>query len=129
MTTPLPIGTKILAGSFLTSGIVHLVRPDLFEPLMPSALPAHREIIYASGVAEIVCGVGLLTRQRWAPIASATLLLAIWAGNWEYALKVQRSTRASTPHKVGAWLRVPMQVPMIRTAWKSRQLPDLTTSY
>lgn len=56
MTTPLPIGTKILAGSFLTSGIAHLVRPDLFEPLMPSALPAHREIIYASGVAEIVCG-------------------------------------------------------------------------
>ncbi|MDA3022947.1 MAG: DoxX family protein [Actinomycetota bacterium] len=120
MTTHLPIGTKILAGSFLTSGIVHLVQPDAFEPLMPRGLPAHREIIYASGVAEIVCGVGLLTRQRWAPLASATLLLAVWVGNWEYAIKVQRSARTSTPHKVGAWLRVPIQVPMIRVALKSR---------
>ncbi len=128
MTTPLAIGTRILAGSFLTSGLVHLVRPAIFEPLLPRALPAHREIIYASGVAEIVCGVGLLTRQRWAPIASATLLVAVWAGNWEYALSVQRSERTSTAHKVGAWLRVPMQIPMIRTAWKSRPLPDLITS-
>ena len=120
MTTQLPIGTKFLAGSFLTSGLVHLVRPAIFEPLMPRTLPAHREIIYASGVAEIVCGVGLLARQRWAPIASASWVVAVWVGNWEYALSVQRSERTSTAHKVGAWLRVPMQVPMIRAALKSR---------
>ena len=120
MTTHSPIGTKILAGSFLVSGIIHLIKPSVFEPLLPKALPAHREINYASGVSEIACGVGLLTRARWAPVASATLLFGIWAGNWQYAITVQNSSRASTPHKIAAWARVPMQLPLIRIALKAR---------
>ena len=34
----LPLGTKLLAGSFLVSGVVHLVRPQVFEPLIPPGL-------------------------------------------------------------------------------------------
>ena len=52
---------------FVASGAVHLVRPETFEPLMPQVVPAHREVIYASGVAELVCAAGLLhprTRRR-----------------------------------------------------------------
>ncbi|PHX60545.1 MAG: DoxX family protein [Actinobacteria bacterium] len=119
MTTPSSIGTKVLASSFLVSGIIHLIKPAVFEPLLPKALPAHREINYASGVAEIACGVGLLTRARWAPVASAMLLFGIWSGNWQYAITVQNSSRASTPHKIAAWARVPMQLPLIRIALRA----------
>ena len=49
----LPTDLKVLVGAFLVSGTVHLVRPETFEPLMPEMVPAHREVIYASGVAEL----------------------------------------------------------------------------
>ena len=49
-----------LAGLFITSGTTHLVKPQVFEPLVPHALPRRRELIYASGVAELVCAAGLL---------------------------------------------------------------------
>ena len=71
-----PLDAKIVVGAFLASGTVHLVRPETFEPLMPEAVPAHREVIYASGVAELVCAAGLLhpRTRRLAGLASAALL-------------------------------------------------------
>ena len=38
---------------FAVSGTIHLVRPQTYEPLMPSWVPAHREVILGSGVAEL----------------------------------------------------------------------------
>lgn len=116
---PLPIGTKIVAGAFLASGIVHLVRPRTFEPLVPRALPARRELIIGSGVVEIACAVGLVAGQPWAPRASAALLIAVWPGNVTMAVNWQRSEKVSVPMKVIAWARVPLQVPLIRWAWSS----------
>jgi uncharacterized membrane protein len=115
----LPIGTKIVAGAFLASGIVHLVRPQTFEPLVPRALPAGREIVFGSGVVEIACAAGLLTRQPWAPLASSALLLAVWPGNVTMAVTWQRSGKVSVPMKAVAWARLPLQLPLIRWAWRS----------
>lgn len=117
--SPLPIGTKIVAGAFLTSGIVHLVRPQVFEPLVPRALPARREIVIGSGVVEIACAAGLLARQPWAPFASSALLVAVWPGNVTMAVAWQRSERVSVPMKAVAWARLPLQLPLIRWAWRS----------
>ena len=117
--SPTPLGTKIVAGAFLTSGLVHLVRPAAFEPLVPRVLPARRQIIVGSGVAEIACAVGLLARQPWAPLASSTLLVAVWPGNVTMALAWQRSEKVSTPKKAVAWARLPLQLPLIRWAWRS----------
>ena len=49
-----------LALLFIASGTTHLVRPQVFEPIVPRALPARRELVYVSGVAELVCAAGLL---------------------------------------------------------------------
>ena len=101
---------------FAGSGVVHLVRPAVYEPLMPAWLPAHREVILASGVAELACAVGLaLPRtRRAAGWASAALLLGVWPGNLQMALDSNRSS--STALKAVAWGRLPLQVPMIRAA-------------
>jgi uncharacterized membrane protein len=115
----IPIGTKFVAGAFLSSGVVHLVRPETFEPLVPRALPARREIIVVSGAVEIACAVGLLTRQPWAPVASSTLLAAVWPGNVTMAVAWQRSEKVSVPMKAVAWARLPLQVPLIWWAWHS----------
>lgn len=115
----LPIGTWIVLGAFGVSGTVHLVRPGFFQPLMPRALPAHRELVLASGVAELACAAGLLTRQGWAPQASAALLVAVWPGNWTMALAWQRSPRRSSLAKSLAWARLPVQVPLVLWAFGS----------
>src|SRR5204862_8243910 len=119
MTSPvLPVDAKVVVGAFLASGTVHLVRPQTFEPLMPEAVPAHREVIYASGVAELVCAAGLMhpRTRRPAGWASAALLVAVFPGNLNMvgdALK----TRSQT-FKAVALGRLPLQLPPIRAPLK-----------
>jgi len=112
----LPRSSKFLVGAFVASGALHLSKPDVYEPLMPAWVPAHREVILASGVAELACALGMVVpRTRgvsgW---ASAALLLGVWPGNLQMALDSSRSS--STAFKVAAWGRMPLQVPLIRAA-------------
>ena len=119
MTSPvLPVDAKVVVGAFLASGTVHLVRPQTFEPLMPEAVPAHREVIYASGVAELVCAAGLMhpRTRRPAGWASAALLVAVFPGNLKMAGDAWK-TRNQT-FKAVAPGRLPSQLPLIRAALK-----------
>ena len=112
-------GTRFLAGIFAVSGVVHLARPSVYEPLMPSWVPAHREVIIGSGVVELACAAGLLvpaTRPA-AGWASAALLTGIWTGNIKMALDSTRTD--NTVFKVVAWARLPLQLPLIRAALKA----------
>jgi uncharacterized membrane protein len=112
----LPLSAKLLAAGFTASGVVHLVRPQVFEPLMPAWVPAHREVIVGSGVVELACAAGLAVprTRRVAGWASAAVLLGVWPGNWQMALDSRRSS--STAFKAVAWGRLPLQLPMIRAA-------------
>jgi uncharacterized membrane protein len=117
--TPLRTDAKIVVGGFLASGVVHLVRPQVFEPLMPAWVPAHREVIYGSGVAELLCAAGLLLppTRRAAGLASAAVLLGVFPGNIKMAVDASR-----TPHKgfkAAAFARLPLQLPMIRGALRA----------
>ncbi len=115
---------QALAALFVTSGVLHLVRPRLFEAMMPPALPAPRGLVYASGVGELACAAGLLhpaTRQR-AGWASAALLVLMFPANVQMA--VTESGRAgrgtSSRFRQGATLvRLPLEIPLIRTALKA----------
>jgi len=109
----------VVAFAFVVSGVVHLLRPSVFDRLMPPGLPAPRVIIASSGVAELACAAGLLTHRRWAGPASAALLVAVWPGNWYYAIVVQRDSQTTTTHKIIAWVRVPLQLPMIRSVLRA----------
>ena len=115
----LPAGTWIVAGLFTVSGVVHLVRPAVFEPLMPDALGDPAPWIVGSGVAELACVAGLVGRTRWAPTAAAATLLVIWVGNVQHAVRIQRSSRTSRMQKAIGWARLPLQVPLIRWALAS----------
>jgi uncharacterized membrane protein len=115
----LPRDVALLAGIFTVSGVVHLVRPELYEPLMPSWVPAHREVILGSGVAELACAAGLAVpaTRRPAGLASAVLLVGVFPGNMKMALDSLRTR--NTAFKVAAFARLPLQVPMIRSAMKA----------
>lgn len=111
--------TRVLALLFTASGIVHLVRPKVFESLMPSWVPAHREVILASGVAELACAAGLAlpATRRPAGWASALLLVGVYPGNLKMAADALATD--NTGLKAAALLRLPLQVPMIRWALRA----------
>ena len=45
---------------FVLAGALHFIKPRMYVAIMPPWLPRHRELVYASGVAEIAGGAGLL---------------------------------------------------------------------
>lgn len=112
----LPVGTALVAGALGASGLVHLVRPEVFEPLIPRQLGDPTPWVYATAVPELASAAGLLTGARWAPGLATATLAVIWVGNVQMALDLQRSRRPGW-QKLGAWARVPLQVPMMRATW------------
>lgn len=113
----LPVGSKILVTVFILSGVGHLINPEIFLSLIPPFLPAPYFWIYASGVLELICAVGLLLRLQWAPLATAALLLIVWVGNWWAAIDL--TTQGFSAGVIATWVRVPLQIPLIIWAYRS----------
>jgi uncharacterized membrane protein len=68
----------LLAALLLVVGVAHLVAPGKVEPLVPEWWPAKRLTVYASGVAEVVIGIGLLVpaTRPWAAGVAVVMFLA-----------------------------------------------------
>ena len=109
---------------FATSGILHLVRPQIFESIVPRQLPERRALVYASGVAELACAVGLAhpRTRKAAGWASAAVLVAVFPGNVQMALTENKRAGAGTGSRakqVATLARLPLQIPLVRTALKA----------
>ena len=115
----LPIGTKIIIFLFLLSGSFHLINPGVFQALVPPVLGGQNFWIFLSGILEIICAIGLLTKQKWAPKFTAFILLVIWVGNWWYAIDVTFNLESSWFLILGSWLRLPLQIPLIQWALRT----------
>jgi uncharacterized membrane protein len=110
-------GLALLLGG---SGVLHLVRPQIYEPLVPRSLGDARTWVVGSGIAEIACAAGLSVSQtrRPAALASAALLVVVFPGNIHQAQRAVRSSRASAGYRAGTLARLPLQVPLV--AWALR---------
>jgi uncharacterized membrane protein len=116
-----------LAALFLTSGTTHLVRPQTFYGMIPRPLRSRRrEVVLASGVAELLCAVGLLhpRTRRAAGHASAVLLAAVFPGTTTMTARAARRAQSTSDTSAKAYLgatvaRLPLQWPMIRTALRA----------
>ena len=53
----------LLTVFMVLAGLNHFLRPDAYVAMMPSALPAPLELVYISGVAEILGGLGLILER------------------------------------------------------------------
>jgi uncharacterized membrane protein len=115
------VAPTLLAALFAASGTLHLIRPGIFLPLVPAALPAPEAIILASGVAELACAVGLIGRTPWAGPASALLLVAVFPGNVSFAVDVSADPGSSSLLVAAAWARLPLQAPLIWAALQARR--------
>ncbi len=107
----------VVAAAFSASGVVHLVHPETFTRIVPTFLPAKTALVYVSGVAELVCAVGLWRRDRWVARVAAGLLLVIWPANLQMAIDAQGGDVLAT--KIEDWVRLPLQIPLIWCALQS----------
>ncbi len=107
-----------LAVFYLVAGTLHFLRPRVYEAMMPRALPAKRELVYASGAAELIGGAAVLhpaTRRAggWWLIAT---LIGIFPANVNMALASERF------RGIPAWLlwaRLPLQALLVAWAWRA----------
>ncbi|MBM3673884.1 MAG: hypothetical protein FJW88_02850 [Actinobacteria bacterium] len=114
-----PWQTVLLMGG---AGISHFAKPDLYDPMVPRWLPGRpRAWTYASGAVELACAA-LLCAPRTRR-AGAWLTVAVLVG--VYPANIQAALDGGIPgakppfdSAVAAWVRLPMQVPMIREAIK-----------
>ena len=112
---------RVLAGIFAVSGVLHFVTPRTYEAIVPKPLPRKRELVQASGVAEIACaGMMLHPRtRRLGGLASAGLLAAVFPANVQMTIDSARNPRRPWWFTLGTVLRLPLQLPMIRIALKA----------
>jgi uncharacterized membrane protein len=111
-----------LAGPFYVfAGVMHFLIPKVYMRIMPRWLPAHRELVYASGVAEIAGGVALMhpdpkVRRLGAWFETATMV-AVFPANVNMCLN--SDAYPDVPGGRAALLaRLPLQAGFI--AWALR---------
>ena len=107
---------RLFSVFFTASGILHFARPRFYLAIMPDYLPAHRELVYASGVAEIAGGLGTLhpRTRRAASWWSIATLVAVFPANVHMALNPDRYKRIPGG-KPALYARLPVQALFI--AW------------
>lgn len=107
----------LIAVGFVAAGVLHFVRPGLYVRIIPPFLPYPLALVYISGIAEIVGGIGVLapSLRPWAGITLVALLIAVFPANLYMALSPVRAGMGIAP--VWLWLRLPIQVVLIAWVW------------
>ena len=106
----------LLAGLFVVAGVMHFVRPEFYVSVMPTYLSWHLELVYVSGVCEVVLGVLLVVprTRRVAAWGLIALLIAVFPANVHMALNPDPFP--SVPPAV-LWARLPLQAVFVAWAW------------
>ena len=112
----LPVGSWVVIAAFTASGILHLINPSAFLFLLPEWTPEPILLIYLSGIAELASAVGLVLRKDWGRYLTVATLLGVWPANWWFAID---ALSVDPMLAVVAWLRLPLQIPLIVWAWRN----------
>jgi len=104
------IGLAIAAIFFIAAGTLHFIKPTPYLRIMPPYIPWHVFMVQASGVLEILGGLGLLAAKtrRAAAWGLAALLIAIFPANIYMATNPLEAGAASIAPVI-RWGRLPLQ--------------------
>jgi uncharacterized membrane protein len=112
------IGLWLLGAFYVFAGVMHFWRPDFYIQIMPPYLPAHRELVELSGVAEFALGLAMLVlgvrvprARRWTAWGIIALLVAVFPANIHAALNDIGGVG------IWSWVRLPFQALFIWWAW------------
>lgn len=111
------VSLYVMSTIYVVAGILHFVRPDTYNRIIPAWLPYSMALVYISGVVEIAGGLMLLSKvtRRFGAWLIILLLIAVFPAN------VQMSINYYNDHHPFFWLtivRLPLQFVLIWWAWK-----------
>lgn len=115
--TPLQIATAI---TFMTTGALHFVQEKFFTAIVPKSLPNPKALVYISGVAEFLGGIGVLHPKTRSLSGKGliALLLAVFPANINMALNPERFKMFPA---WALWARLPLQFAIIGQVWAATQ--------
>jgi uncharacterized membrane protein len=118
---------RILGILFIAAGVMHFIVPSFYVAIMPPYLPSHRTLVYLSGVAEVLGGVGVLlpSTRRLAGWGLILLLLAVFPANIHMFTEAQAEQGWSL-YTVGLLLRLPLQFVMMAVVYWCAVQPPVT---
>jgi uncharacterized membrane protein len=121
-----PLTLLGIAGLMAGSGTLHLVAPGLYRRIVPRVLGHADAVVLLSGVCELVCAALLLVpaTRRVGAYATAALLVAVFPANVQMAVDggLGGASFPANTAAVAAWLRLPLQVPLV--LWTLRLRDD-----
>jgi uncharacterized membrane protein len=108
------IGLVSAALFYIVAGTLHFLKPGAYLKIMPPYIPWHGVMVSASGVFEILGGMGLLIPQvrRAAAWGLVALLIAVFPANIYMATNPVEAGAASIA-PVLRWGRLPLQLLLI----------------
>ncbi|CAF3824762.1 unnamed protein product [Adineta steineri] len=106
-----------MAVFYIVAGVLHFIKPQFYLPIMPRYLPYHLELIYLSGLCEVICGLLLFSKRTqvlgaWLTIA---LLIAVYPANIQMT---QDYFEKDHPQKYMVAGRLPLQFILIWWAYQ-----------
>lgn len=113
-----------LALFIIVAGILHFAATDAYIAIIPDYLPLHRELVYLSGVFQILLGLALLWRKtrQVAGIGLILLFLAVLPANINMAAQDIQPASFRIPAFL-LWARLPFQFVLIYWAWRVSRPP------
>ena len=105
-----------MAGLYVFGGLMHFIKPKIYLRIMPLYLPAHKAMVFWSGVTEVLLGLGLLWEAtRNIAVFGIICMLAIFLLVHFHMLSSQKAA-AGIPRWV-LLCRVPLQFVLMYWAY------------
>lgn len=108
---------RLLAAFLLAIGATHVVRPEPFEQLIPRWLPGSPQLWNRVAAVAELGSSALVARRRTARaggVAAFVTFAAVWVANVQAAVDGgYRALPGALGGPVVAWVRVPLQLPLL----------------
>jgi len=123
-----------MGATYVVAGIAHFLAPKRFAAAIPPAFPRPVGLVYLSGIAEILLGIGVAIPRTRRPSAwgIAALLVAVFPANVHLArgevLNDFVPDRLVGPARLAALIRLPFQGVLIGWALRYARSDDAPTS-
>ena len=106
----------LMAALYIVAGTMHFIAPRLYLKVMPPYVPNHKAMVFWSGIAEIILGIGLcFDETRTLSIYGIILMLVIFYTVHFYMLSGEKAS-AGVPKWI-LILRIPLQFGLMYWAW------------
>ena len=109
---------------YISAGINHFYNTNWFLKIMPPYIPYHLELVYISGLFEILLGLFLLLNKtrKYSAYGLIILLIAVFPANIYLAFNEEAQEFLNITSLMASWVRLPLQFVLIGIAyWHSKK--------